>query len=115
VYDKIKKAKTIEGPKYLHLLTPCPPGWGFDTRYTVKVGRLAVETGLFDLYEIEHGVFRLTGASKKLLGKERKPVSAYFETQTRFRALTRARIAEIQQQVDAKWAGYETGKKDTHT
>jgi pyruvate ferredoxin oxidoreductase beta subunit len=115
VYDKIKKAKAIEGPKYLHLHTPCPPGWGYDTRYTVKVGRLAVETGLFDLYEIEHGVFRLTGASKKLLGKERKPVSAYFETQTRFRALTRARIAEIQQEVDKKWAGYEMEKRETHT
>ncbi|HEX9949755.1 MAG TPA: thiamine pyrophosphate-dependent enzyme, partial [Thermodesulfobacteriota bacterium] len=115
VYDKIKKAKAIKGPKYLHLHTPCPPGWGYDTRYTVKVGRLAVETGLFDLYEIEHGVFRLTGASKKLLGKERKPVSAYFETQTRFRALTRARIAEIQQEVDKKWAGYEMEKRETHT
>ncbi len=115
VYDKIKKAKTIEGPKYIHLHTPCPPGWGYDTRYTVKVGRLAVETGLFDLYEIEHGVFRLTGASKKLVGKERKPVAAYFETQTRFRALTRARITQIQREVDAKWEGYETGKKETHT
>jgi len=115
VYDKIKKAKAIKGPKYLHLHTPCPPGWGYDTRYTVKVGRLAVETGLFDLYEIEHGVFRLTGASKKLLGKERKPVSAYFETQTRFRALTRARIMQIQQEVDKKWAGYEMEKRETHT
>ncbi len=114
VYDKIKKAKGITGPKYLHLHTPCPPGWGYDTRYTVKVGRLAVETGLFDLYEIEHDVFRLTGASKKLLGKERKPVAAYFETQTRFRALTRARLSEIQHEVDAKWAGYEMGKKGTH-
>jgi pyruvate ferredoxin oxidoreductase beta subunit len=114
VYDKIKKAKGIQGPKYLHLHTPCPPGWGYDTRYTVKVGRLAVETGLFDLYEIEHGVFRLTGASKRLVGKKRTPVAAYFETQTRFRALTQARISAIQRQVDAKWAGYETGKQGTH-
>jgi pyruvate/2-oxoacid:ferredoxin oxidoreductase beta subunit len=48
------------------------------------------------------------------VGKERKPVAAYFETQTRFRALTRARIMQIQQEVDAKWAGYEMGEKATH-
>jgi pyruvate ferredoxin oxidoreductase beta subunit len=115
VYDKITKAKGITGPKYIHLHTPCPPGWGYDTRYTVKVGRLAVETGLFDLYEIEHGVFRLTGASRKLVGKERKPVAAYFEAQTRFRALSKTRLTQIQQEVDAKWAGYEMEKRETHT
>lgn len=111
LYDNIKKAKTMQGTKYIHLHTPCPPGWGFDTRYTVTVGRLAVETGLFDLYEIEGGVFRLTGPSARLVGKERKPVSAYFKTQSRFRALTKAHIAEIQRQVDEKWAGYKKQKK----
>ncbi len=106
-YDKIMKAKTITGPKYFHLQTPCPAGWGFDPRYSVKIGRLAVESGLFDLYEIEHGEFRLTGASLKLLGKKRQPVAAYFESQSRFRALTEEMIADIQKQVDEKWAGYE--------
>ncbi len=107
VYDKIVKAKTISGPKYIHLQTPCPAGWGFDPRYAVKIGRLAVETGLFDLYEIDHGTFRLTGASLKLLGKTRRPVSAYFETQSRFRALSETQIAAIQTQTDEKWAEYE--------
>ena len=54
LFDKIVKAKTIKGPKYLHAHTPCPAGWGFDPRYSVKIGKLAVETGLFDLYEIEN-------------------------------------------------------------
>ncbi len=105
-YDKVKKATTITGPKYIHVLTPCPPGWGFETRYTIKVGKLAVETGLFDLYEIDKGEFRLTGASKKLLGKERKPVSEYFKTQGRFKSLNGDIVDTVQRQVDAKWQAY---------
>ncbi len=105
-YDKVKKATTISGPKYIHVHTPCPPGWGFESRYTIKVGKLAVESGLFDLYEIEKGEFRLTGPSKKLLGKKRKPVTEYFKTQNRFKSLGDDFVADIQKQVDAKWETY---------
>ncbi len=107
LYDKIVKAKAIPGPKYIHVHTPCPAGWGFSTRYTVKIGRMAVESGLFDLYEIEKGAFKLTGPSEKLLGKKRKPVAEYFKTQSRFKALSAEKIEEIQKQIDAKWAEYE--------
>jgi pyruvate ferredoxin oxidoreductase beta subunit len=107
LYDKIKKALAIQGTKYIHIHTPCPPGWGFDPRYTIKIGRLAVETGYFDLYEVEHGGFRLTGASEKLLEKQQLvPVGDYLKTQSRFRTLTEDQIAEIQVRVDAKWMGY---------
>ncbi len=105
-YDKVKKATTIPGPKYIHVHTPCPPGWSFETRYTIKVGKLAVQTGLFDLYEIENGQFTLTGASKNLVGKERLPVTEYFKTQGRFKSLTPQLIDSVQQEVDAKWARY---------
>ncbi|HQP30991.1 MAG TPA: thiamine pyrophosphate-dependent enzyme, partial [Deltaproteobacteria bacterium] len=57
LYDKIKKALTISGVKYIHIHTPCPPGWGFEPRFCIKIGRLAVETGYYDLYEIEYGAF----------------------------------------------------------
>jgi pyruvate ferredoxin oxidoreductase beta subunit len=106
LYDKIKKAKTMSGPKYIHVHCPCPAGWGFDPRYTVKIGKLAVETGLYDIYEIEQGKFQLTGPSKKLDNNKRKPVSEYFKTQSRFRALSDERIQEIQQSIDAKWEEY---------
>lgn len=106
-YDKVKKATTIAGPKYIHVHTPCPPGWGFEPRYTIKVGKLAVETGLFDLYEIENGSFGLTGASQKLIGKERKPVTEYFASQGRFKSLDEEMVSNVQLQVDAKWAAYE--------
>lgn len=105
-YDKIKKAKTIAGPKYIHVHTPCPSGWGFNPRHTIKIGRMAVECGLYDLYENENGHFELSGPSKRLLKKERRPVLEYLETQARFRGLSEARISYIQQEVDAKWETY---------
>ncbi|KAB2890347.1 MAG: 3-methyl-2-oxobutanoate dehydrogenase subunit beta [Desulfobulbaceae bacterium] len=104
LYDKVKKATTIAGPKYIHVHTPCPPGWNFDTRYTIKVGKLAVETGLFDLYEIENGVFRLSAPSQRVAGGKRRPVKEYFATQGRFKSLDPELVEQIQQQVDAKWA-----------
>lgn len=105
-YDKVKKATTLPGPKYIHVHTPCPPGWSFDSRYTIKIGKLAVQTGLFDLYEIENGQFRLTGASEKLIGKKRKPVTDYFATQGRFKSLDKKLVASVQEQIDGKWANY---------
>jgi len=110
LYDKIRKSLALRGTKYIHIHTPCPPGWGFDTRYTIKIGRLAVETGYFDLYEVEQGEFRLTGASEKLLEKRPlTPVSDYLKTQSRFRIMTEEQVADIQKQIDAKWAAYLQG------
>jgi pyruvate ferredoxin oxidoreductase beta subunit len=107
LYDKIKKALTIPGVKYIHIHTPCPPGWGFEPRYAIKVGRLAVETGYYDLYEIEYGAFKLTAASLKLMEKRKLvPVKEYFRAQARFRALSDEQISSIQEQVDAKWSRY---------
>jgi pyruvate ferredoxin oxidoreductase beta subunit len=68
---------------------------------------MAVESGLFDLYEIENGKWRLTGASRKLIGGKRRPVKDYLETQGRFKSLSEKRIDKIQKEIDAKWDGYE--------
>jgi len=106
LYDKVEKATTLSGPRYIHVRTPCPPGWGYDARYTVKAGKLAVQTGLFDLYEVENGEFKLTGVSKNLVGKERKPVTDYFITQGRFKSLDEELVKQVQARVDAKWAKY---------
>ena len=67
---------------------------------------MAVETGLYDLYEIVDGQLSLTGPSKKLTGKKRKPVIEYFKTQSRFRALNTEQIEEVQKQIDDKWKAY---------
>jgi pyruvate ferredoxin oxidoreductase beta subunit len=101
----------LPGTKYFHIHIPCPPGWGFDPRYGIKIGRLAVETGYYDLYEIVNGKFRLTAASEKLVEKRKLiPVREYFSSQSRFKILTDAQIGEIQNQIDKKWEGYY--KKD---
>ncbi len=110
LYDKVVKAKSIPGTKYLHIHTPCPSGWGFDPRFTVKVGRLAVESGLFDLYEIEYGKFRLTGPSEKLTLKNLLPVKEYFEAQARFKGFTEEQITEVETERNAKWEEYERRK-----
>ena len=106
LYDKICRAKTISGPKYIHVHTPCPTGWGFNPRYAIQIGRLAVECGLYDLYEKENGRFELSAPSRRLLTKQRRPVSEYLEAQTRFRGYSPAQIEALQQQVDKKWAAY---------
>jgi len=105
LYSKVRKAASIEGGlKYLHALAPCPPGWRYDPRLTVEIARLAVETGLWVLYEIERGVFRLTGPSANLLDKSRrKPVAEYLKLQGRFAHLTPQDVEEIQRIVDEYW------------
>jgi pyruvate ferredoxin oxidoreductase beta subunit len=107
LFDKIRKAVEMEGTKYIHIHTPCPPGWGFDPRYSIKIGRLAIESGYFDLYEVERGEFRLTGASEKLVEKRRLvPVVDYLKTQSRFRVMTEEQVADVQARIEVKWAGY---------
>ena len=70
-----------------------------------------METGYYDLYEIVNGEFKLTAASEKLVEKRKLvPVREYFRAQSRFKILTEAQIADIQNQIDAKWANYY--KKD---
>ena len=106
-HDKLLKAKTIKGLKYIHIQTPCPPGWGCEEDQTIAVGRAAVETGLFDLYEIEQGRKKLSEPSQKLLSKASlRPVREYLETQVRFKALSDEQIDALQAQVDQKWEGY---------
>ena len=108
VYDKVAKARGIKGLRYIHMNTPCPSGWGFDPKDTVRLGKLAVDAGLVVLYEVEDGVFRLTGRSASLAktGKPRVPVAEYLATQTRFRGMKPEAIAEVQAWVDGRWDGY---------
>lgn len=104
LYDKFSKARHIQGTRFIHLAIPCPAGWGFPTRETVKIGRLAVETGVIVLYEVENGVFRLTGKSLSLAKTRRKrPVEDYLKTQARFKKMTPEQMEAFQKEVDARW------------
>lgn len=107
LYQKVKRAKGIHGTRYVHLYTPCPPGWNFPTAQTVKLGRLAVETGMVVLYEVENGTFRLTGPSQKLArGGKLKPVSDYLRLQGRFAGLKDGGVQQTQEWVDRRWQQY---------
>jgi pyruvate ferredoxin oxidoreductase beta subunit len=107
LYDKFVKAKKIKGTRYIHLSIPCPPGWGYPPKDTVKMGRLAVETGIFTLFEVENGKFRFTSRSKSIAERgTRLPVTNYLEKQSRFQKMNLGQIQRLQQWVDGKWQEY---------
>jgi pyruvate ferredoxin oxidoreductase beta subunit len=101
--QKVKKAADIEGPAYVHILSVCPTGWRSAPENSVKLGRLAVETGIFPLYEVEYGKYRLSIDFPKL-----RPVKEYLRLQGRFRHLTESMIQEIEERVRRE---YEQLKK----
>jgi len=94
--DKLRKAKEIEGFKYIHAVIPCPTGWRFDPAKAVEVSRLQVDTWAWPLYEVEGGVL---GRSRK---PEQKPVTEYLKSQGRFRRLSEEQIEYIQTTVDER-------------
>lgn len=91
LYFKVKKAVETPGPAYIHVLSVCPTGWRSATELSVRLGRLAVETGIFPLYEVVNGRYRLTVEPPKL-----RPVNDYLKPQGRFRHLRDKERAFIQ-------------------
>jgi pyruvate ferredoxin oxidoreductase beta subunit len=69
----------IHGARYLHVFVTCPLGWGCASGASVKVARLAVESGLFPVFEAEHGEVT---SSKKI--RHRVPVEEYLKLQRRY-------------------------------
>ncbi len=96
--EKVKKAVSIKGPAYIHVLTPCPIGWGFPSEKTIEVGRLAVDTGMWALYEVENGETRITYRPN-----QRKPVKEYLKMQKRFKHLSAEEIEKIDQDIEERW------------
>ena len=94
--NKVKKAKKLRGPAYVHIFAPCPTGWRMDSALMVKIGRLAMETGVFPLYEVENGKYRITVDMPDPL----RPVGDYLKPQGRFRHLTPPLIEGIQERVN---------------
>jgi len=96
---KVEKAAATRGPAYVHILSVCPTGWRCPGDLTVRIGRLAVETGMFPLYEVEDGKYKLSLDLPKL-----RPVQDYLKLQGRFRHLSEEIVAEIQRRVDKEYA-----------
>ncbi len=96
---KVAKGLSIPGPAYLHVLSVCPVGWRCATDITIKIGRLAVKTGVFPLYEVENGRYKLNISPPQLT-----PIKEYLQLQGRFRHLSEDTTNEIQDRVHREYA-----------
>ena len=99
---KAEKAFSIRGPKFLNVLQPCRLGWAYKPEDTVELGKLAVDTGFWPLYEVENGVWRQT-----FKPRERKPFIDWLKRQDRFRHLFKPGneqlLKELQEEVDRRY------------
>ena len=95
--NKVRKALNVQGPTFLHIHCPCPKGWKFDAAKTIEVARLAIETGMWNMYEWENGEYRYQFKPKRY-----KPVREYLKLQGRFAHLADVHVAKLQAFVDAK-------------
>jgi pyruvate ferredoxin oxidoreductase beta subunit/2-oxoisovalerate ferredoxin oxidoreductase beta subunit len=96
---KMEKARQIKGTRFIHLLSPCPPGWKTPSELTVKLSRLAVRTRVFPLFEIENGDYVI----QEDLMKDPVPVREYLKLQGRFGHLRNQDIETTQETVDHQW------------
>ncbi len=104
LYEKFKNAMKINGPKYIHILAPCPPGWGYNPKDSIEIGRLAVQTGFWPLYEVIEGKFELSKDSSKYLDpQKRKPIIEYLNTQKRFKSISNEDIERHQSYIEDHW------------
>ncbi|MFW5955880.1 MAG: pyruvate synthase subunit PorB [Halorhabdus sp.] len=101
--QKVEEALSRDGPKFLHVYAPCPVGWSYESAKTVEMAELAVETGLFPVFEMEHG--EITSVKKI---RDRKPIREWLELQGRFKHLFKdeehgeAAIEELQEWIDGR-------------
>ena len=95
---KVQKAKQVNGPAYIHVYSPCPTGWKTGPEVSIKIGRMALTTGVFPLYEVENGRYTLKPEMPKL-----RPVKEYIKAQGRFRHLTDDLIEQIQKRVTLEY------------
>ncbi len=103
---KVRKALSKDGPTFLHVMAPCTRGWRFDSAKTIRMSRLAVETRLFPLYEVEGGVYKIT-----VPVPSPKPVEEYLKLQGRYSHLFQpqnaAELETIKREVDENYRHFE--------
>lgn len=95
---KLKKAKDIKGFRYFHILQPCPTGWRYDPAKGIELSKLAVETKMWPLYDIEDGILKVTYKPREF-----KPIAEYLRPQRRFRHISEEQVQEIQKLQDEEW------------
>ncbi|MFW9773240.1 MAG: thiamine pyrophosphate-dependent enzyme [Candidatus Thorarchaeota archaeon] len=104
LYEKFQKAKSIQGSKYIHILAPCPPGWNYDPKDSINIGKLAVQTGFWPLFEVIEGKFILSRESRRYLDpSKRKPIEDYLNAQKRFKNLSKEDIDTHKKYIRDLW------------
>lgn len=100
---KVQKAIAADGPSFINVLAPCPRGWRYQPKDLVAVSRLAAETCVWPLYEVDRGACRLNYKPSV-----KKPLIEWLKSQGRFAHLLSPRnealVEELQHQVDDNWA-----------
>jgi pyruvate ferredoxin oxidoreductase beta subunit len=109
---KVHRAMEFRGPRYLHILVPCPLGWGSAAADTIKIARLAEQTGLFPVFEAEQG--EVTSVTKI---RKQVPVEEYLKLQSRYAHLFRPGsevvIARLQATADRNIARFGLAPEET--
>jgi pyruvate ferredoxin oxidoreductase beta subunit len=98
LFKKVQKALTFRGPTFIHLLAPCPPGWRFSTEKSVDMGKLAVKSGMWVLYEREYGKLTINPQSKAAM---KKPIALeeYLAPQGRFKGIDAKTVDLLKQRL----------------
>ena len=100
---KVEKASHIHGTKFIHVLAPCPTGWGSPVDAMVELAREAVDCGLWRLAECEGGVVTVNRDPRKKTG-EFAPVEHYLKSQRRFKHMSDEDIRLVEAHRDAQWS-----------
>ncbi len=109
---KVRKGVQANGPAFIHTFSTCPRGWRTaETKISIKIARLAVQTCYFPLWEYENGQYRLTSSSEAIakVSKRKIPIEEFLKPQARFRHLFHPEkdqkiIKCIQNEVDKEWS-----------
>ncbi len=103
---KVKKAIATEGPSFINVLSPCPRGWRFDPKNSITISKLAADTCIWPLYEVDKGRWKLNYKPSP-----KKPITDWLSSQGRFAHLllpeNKNLVEEFQYQVDKEWAKLE--------
>lgn len=102
IHEKSEKAIYTEGAAFLNMLAPCPRGWRYDMADIMNICQLAIDTCYWPMFEVDHGVWRLTYEPKKKL-----PIEDFLRPQGRFKHLFKKGneelIVQFQEEVDRRW------------
>jgi pyruvate ferredoxin oxidoreductase beta subunit len=99
IFRKVEKALSIRGPTFIHVLAPCPPGWRFSSDMTVEIGKLAVRSGMWILYERQYGKVTINAISKVSIRKP-IPLEEYLAPQGRFKGISRQAVDTLKSQAE---------------